>query len=159
MNDAGLTHGGFYAHFRSREALMLAALEAAFASLDQRFLDAGPDAPGAARLGGLIDHYLSPEHRDHPERGCPLVALASDLPRQSAAVRAVYEAGLRRMIDRLVDCLGDTQASELEAKAASILAEMVGALSLSRSVAEPGLSDQILSQCRASLKARFNLPT
>src|SRR5215212_9091744 len=82
MAEAGLTHGGFYAHFPNKEALVVAALEEAFGQSARRFARMTDGLSHAAALEVFVDSYVSPEHRAHPERGCPIAALSSDLPRQ-----------------------------------------------------------------------------
>src|SRR5262245_40891606 len=83
MNTAGLTHGGFYAHFRSKDAILTDALNEVFAEQTSTMMRITEGLSPRRALAAYIDHYVSPGHRDHPGIGCPLPALNSELPRQS----------------------------------------------------------------------------
>jgi TetR/AcrR family transcriptional repressor of nem operon len=157
MAEVGLTHGGFYAHFRSKEALVAAAIEQAFVENGERIQRAAEGLGDGEYLDHFVDYYVSETHRDGLERGCPLTALASDLPRQGAAARAAYDAGLKRLISRLASRLTVGAPEDREALAGSMMAEMAGAVTLARAVADPEFSSQILAQTRAAVKARMGL--
>lgn len=157
MAKAGLTHGGFYAHFDSKRDLVAAAIAQMFddsvAGFD-RFIAGKP--PGAA-LGAYIDFYLSPRHRDARATGCPLPALAADLPRLDEAAQAAFTFGVERLtagICRLIAGLGRGNPAQL---ASSALAEMVGALSLARAIRDRSRSDAVLKHSHAALKRRLGL--
>jgi TetR/AcrR family transcriptional repressor of nem operon len=141
MREAGLTHGGFYRHFGSRDDLVAEAVEAALTHGSKR-------AEAAARLGGpdalaaTIDAYLSPLHRDKPETGCAVAALPADIARGGQRARAAYTAQVRRYLDLLA---GLTPAGEPD-DSPFILATLVGAIALARAVDDPGLSDEILER-------------
>ena len=153
MAEAGLTHGGFYAHFPSKEALVVAALEEAFGQSSRRFARMTDGLSSAEALSTFVDAYVSNEHRVHPERGCPIATLSSDLPRQGEAVRAVYEGGVRRLIDRLEAWLPEGRGG----LGPSLLAEMAGAVSLSRAMSDDDAADRLLSDARHSLKTRMGI--
>lgn len=142
MADAGLTHGAFYAHFASRDALLAEALGAAVTEGREAWFAGLDGLPRGAWVGHLIGRYLSPIHRDKPATGCAFAALASDVARSGRPIRAVFEAELRRSLDRLAGGLGDS------AQAAALLALAVGAIQLSRAVLDPELSDAILLAAR-----------
>src|SRR5207237_1505347 len=97
MKQAGLTHGGFYAHFSSKDALVSAAIAAMFDRTLERWTRATHDRPPEAGLAAYIESYLSAEHRDTRSGGCPMAALASDLPRLAAPSRLAFAAGVRRL--------------------------------------------------------------
>jgi len=148
MKRAGLTHGGFYAHFKSKDALVAAALGKMFESSRARW----------ERLGGLgpyIDWYLSAEHRDSRETGCPIAALSSDLPRLPAMCRKAYAEGTRSLTERIAKELHGHR--DAEALAASAVAELVGALSLARVEPDEARSDAMLAASRRSLRARLGV--
>jgi TetR/AcrR family transcriptional repressor of nem operon len=157
MAEAGLTHGGFYAHFPSKEALIAAAIEEAFEDIRRRHRrrSAGKTAPQA--LGAYIDAYLSPRHRDGRRRGCPIAALASDMPRQGPLVRAAYDRGAAGLLARLEGRLLEVEAQERPGLAASVFAEMVGALTLARAVDDRERADRMLADSRRRLRARVGL--
>jgi TetR/AcrR family transcriptional repressor of nem operon len=150
MKRAGLTHGGFYAHFKSKDALVAAAIGKMFEGARVRW-------ERSADLGSYIDWYLSAEHRDARETGCPVAALASDLPRLPAACRAAYGDGARSLTERIAGELRELGHREADILAASAIAELVGALSLARVEPDEARSDAILAASRRSLRARLGL--
>ncbi|MCS0590305.1 TetR/AcrR family transcriptional regulator [Massilia norwichensis] len=144
MKALGMTHGGFYAHFPSKEALVEASLDAAVAQADEQW----QASPAPEQLQALLASYLSTRHRDHPEAGCPLPTLCAELglrgqPNPSA------DALARRMAARVQEC---TPAAGGADGGLVALAAMVGALTLSRAVADPALSEQILGAVHAALQ-------
>nr|WP_299913939.1 TetR/AcrR family transcriptional regulator [Sphingomonas bacterium] len=157
MARAGLTHGGFYAHFESKEALIAAAIETMFESARRRFDMTATDADPRVALLGYVDFYLSPEHRDSREHGCPLPALSGDLARLDPEARERFGEGVAGLTGRLAGALRQHGIADAEAAGASMLAELVGAVTLSRAVADPAQSDAILQRARASVIARFSL--
>jgi len=163
MAKAGLTHGGFYAHFKSKDDLVAAAIDTMFADAGSRFRGqtAGPCSPSSPkdRLIRYLDFYLSAGHRDARTTGCPLPALAADLPRLAPASRERYGEGVAALTALIADALADLGRADPQALASSTLAEMVGALSLARAVADPAQSDLILDTSRAALKRRLGLET
>lgn len=161
MARAGLTHGGFYAHFASRDVLIAESLERMFADTRRRFervqAEVDPAAPPADRLLRYIDFYLSQGHRDDRERGCPLPALSSDMARLEPRSRDRFSKGVQALTDRIAGLLVDMSVAEPEAEASSLLAAMVGAVSLSRAVVDPAQANAILRNTRWALCRRFNL--
>jgi TetR/AcrR family transcriptional repressor of nem operon len=136
MRDAGLTHGGFYSHFPSKEALIeeaiVSSMEATFANLCR-----------AAENGGIeefIRFYLRPAHRDHPEKGCAAAALGGEIARHSKSTRAAFTESTRRLISFIEMRLPKPDA----ATARAIFATLMGALQLSRAVSDRDLSEKML---------------
>jgi TetR/AcrR family transcriptional repressor of nem operon len=157
MASAGLTHGGFYAHFKSKDDLVAAAIGEMFSDARGRFL---AETSGRAPAEGLIRYinfYLSRGHRDARESGCPITALAADLPRLEGASREEYGQGVDRLSQALASHLALLGHEDAGALGRSVLAEMVGALALSRAVADPVQSDLILKTSRDALKRRLGL--
>lgn len=158
MKEAGLTHGGFYAHFKSKDALLIEALEEVFASSKRKFLRAIEGMPPRHALGAYIDFYVSARHRDDRASGCPVTALNSDLPRQSGAFRAAFDAGTNAMVMGLERYIRDAGVEgDAHALAASVLSAMAGAVAISRAVSDRVLSDQMLETARESIKARLGV--
>ena len=158
MKEAGLTHGGFYAHFKSKDALLIEALEEVFASSKRKFLRAIDGMPPRHALGAYIDFYVSARHRDDRASGCPVTALNSDLPRQSGAFRAAFDAGTNAMVMGLERYIRDAGVEgDAHALAASVLSAMAGAVAISRAVSDRVLSDQMLETARESIKARLGV--
>jgi TetR/AcrR family transcriptional repressor of nem operon len=154
MAKAGLTHGGFYAHFASKDDLVVQAIEQMFAEGRERLTKVMADKPPGEALAAYIEFYLSELHRDRRDRGCPLPALSGDLARLSPPAREAFEAGIGRLRGAFETRLAALGVAEAEMTATSMLNEMVGALALSRSVADPHRADVILAASRTSLLAR-----
>jgi len=156
MAEAGLTHGGFYAHFPSKEALVVAAIEEAFGASARRFARMTDGLSDAEALAAFVDAYVTPEHRARPEGGCPVAALSSDLPRQGLPVRQAYEKGVRGLIGRIARWLPES-AGDRESFAASLVAEMAGAVSLSRAISDDAEAARLLADARTRIKTRMGI--
>lgn len=152
MKEAGLTHGGFYAHFESKNALLAEAAErAAVESLGQ-FKKAIQQRPSdVGTLESLLSNYLSERHLQMPERGCMLVAVGSDLPRESPEVRRVATEQIRELIDLVHRQMPGWESGSDKAEAMATLAGMVGAMIVARAVDDPALAAAILRATTASL--------
>lgn len=162
MRSAGLTHGGFYAHFASKEALVCEALDKMFteAGTNSRRLDealADPQADLRKALLSFLASYLSPAHRDGPQPGCPLPALAGDMARGDLAARGKFERGLARTAGRIKAALARLDIGEPEAAARATLAQLVGAVALARALGKGAESDAILHDALQTLQQRFGL--
>jgi TetR/AcrR family transcriptional repressor of nem operon len=158
MSRAGLTHGGFYAHFASREDMVAEGVGRMFEEARQGLdREIHPGRSPSEALAAYIDFYLSAEHRDTRTAGCPLPFLAADAPRLPDAARERYARGVAHLTERLADRLAALGRPDARDEARSMLAEMVGALSLARADPDRARSDAILATSRAALKARFNL--
>jgi TetR/AcrR family transcriptional regulator, transcriptional repressor for nem operon len=157
MKAAGLTHGGFYAHFKSKDALLLEALDSAFAESEQKLRRITQDEAPRRALARFIDAYVSPAHRDRVAAGCPIVALNSDLPRQSRRFRAAFDAGVSTLVGNLTVWITTAGVAGGRTLAASMLSTMAGAVALSRAMSDKQLSDQLLAAVRLSVKATLGL--
>lgn len=150
MKTAGLSHGGFYKHFGSRDDLIVEAAERSFADGSQRIDETIQGA--ADPLTALVNGYLSAEHRDAPGSGCGVAALSGEAARADKRIRHAYTAQVHGYIDRLQALLPPTgSAAEDRQHAAAAVSTLVGALLLARAVDQPALADEILSTARASL--------
>jgi TetR/AcrR family transcriptional repressor of nem operon len=157
MADVGLTHGGFYAHFDSKDALIAAAIGQMFEEARLKLeLETKNRAPRAA-LANYVDFYLSPAHRDARRSGCPMAALSSDMPRLNARVRGQFAAGRERLCRMLADLIRQTGSDDAEADADSMYAELLGALSMARMEPDGLSSDAILERSRRAIKRRLHL--
>jgi TetR/AcrR family transcriptional repressor of nem operon len=155
MAKAGLTHGGFYVHFKSKNALIAESISEMFDERHQFFISLIQDFGPAEGFGRYIDSYLSRRHRDSPSQGCPVPALSGDLARMPSLARKSFEAGVERLIDAMADVLKKLDQPHPKALATSLLSEMVGAMAMSRAVSNASLSDAILKGARDNLKARI----
>jgi TetR/AcrR family transcriptional regulator, transcriptional repressor for nem operon len=152
MKEAGLTHGGFYAHFKSKDDLIAAALKSVNEVRLARFDDA-PARSGASKLDAAVDVYLTSRHREHPEDGCTIATLGSELARVNGKARAQIDANARAWLAAFADCApGSTQACRSR-EATGAFAAMIGGLILARAVEDPHESDRILADVRAFLHA------
>jgi len=158
MARAGLTHGGFYAHFASREAMIDAAVETMFADMRRRF-DWANEAGLSAdkRMLRYIDFYLSQEHRDHRESGCPLPSLPNDLARDDGQARRIFGEGLAALTQRMAGLLAELGEADAPTAATALVAELVGAVALARAVDDRAQSDAILARTRAAIARRYRL--
>ena len=157
MADAGLTHGGFYAHFASKDELVAAAIGHMFDESRARVQHEMEGRGPAEGLAAYIDFYLSRKHRDARNSGCPMAALASDLPRLDEAVREKFAAGASRLTTTLSEKLAALGHVDVDVEARSMVAELIGALSLARIEPDSKRSDAILSASRHQLKQRLGL--
>jgi TetR/AcrR family transcriptional regulator, transcriptional repressor for nem operon len=156
MSRAGLTHGGFYAHFPSKDALIAEAIGTMFDDARAR-IERVEDEHPRTRLRRYIDFYLSAAHRDGRDRGCPLPALSGDLARSSDATRERFGAGAAALTARLAEWLRAMGRADAARDASALLAQMVGAVALARAVGDAAQSDAILADTHADLMARFGL--
>lgn len=149
MKEAGLTHGAFYAHFPSREAMLAEAATRACA--ESAALTAGVVAsvPAGQALASMLRAYLSPEHLKQVEMGCPLAALGSETARQAPEVRRVTTRHIKEMIDLVARQSPDWGQPGAHERALVTVATMVGTLVLARAVDEPALANSL---CEAALK-------
>jgi TetR/AcrR family transcriptional repressor of nem operon len=166
MKAADLTHGGFYGHFASKDDLVGEAsrrIMARAAANWTKLVEAAPDNPYAA----LLEHYLSPRHRDDPGRGCAFAALGNDAARSGKIVRKAFAEGLAPLIDILAQSIpgksiaGKSTPSKSKAarrrKAVAAMATLVGALTLARAVEGTPLSDEMLEAAHRELAAASRL--
>ncbi|MBN3836543.1 TetR/AcrR family transcriptional regulator [Burkholderia sp. Ac-20344] len=147
MKEAGFTQGGFYNHFKSKDALVAEVMEKA--------MQDRADSPNAGSLDAQVALYLSAAHRDNVEAGCPLSGFAGDAPRLTDAARACYAHGLATYLDRLERMVATEGATPAQTRrdAIAVFSQMVGALVLSRAIAgtDPALADEILAAGRDTL--------
>lgn len=155
MRAAGLTHGGFYGHFASKEALADAACGHGFAESQAR-LDERLDGQGG-KLGRYVESYLSERHRDCPGRGCPMAAYATEIGHQHEALQRQFTVGVESYVDRVAEGLSATAAdvADRRRRAIATVAALVGGMALARATAQasPELSKEILAAVRTQMAA------
>lgn len=143
MKEAGLTHGGFYAHFASREAMLAEAADRAGADAVAASARIAAGAPAELALQQMMTAYLSKEHIGSVERGCPVAALGSEMPRQAPEVRRAATLRIKEMIDVVARYSPDWGQPEAHERALVLVSAMVGTLLLARAVDDPKLSDAL----------------
>jgi TetR/AcrR family transcriptional repressor of nem operon len=159
MAEAGLTHGGFYAHFASKDELVTAAIAHMFEQAGERLRFHTEGCGPAEGIASYIDFYLSRKHRDARGFGCPMAALTSDLPRLTDEARVIFASGARRLADTLAGKLAELGHADAVDEGRSAVAELIGALSLARVETDAKRSDAMLETSKRSLKRRFGLET
>jgi TetR/AcrR family transcriptional regulator, transcriptional repressor for nem operon len=157
MKKAGLTHGGFYAHFESKDDLVAEAISHMFGGPYANFAALTEGKPPAEALTAYVDFYLSARHRDGRDRGCPLPALSGDLARMPASARARLGDGVERLHSAVADLLKAMGRDDPDTLAASAIAEMVGAIALARATHDGARSDEILAATRGAVKKRLGI--
>ena len=157
MAKAGLTHGGFYAHFTSKDDLIVAAMDKMFDDARARIAKEVGELPPAEGLAAYIDFYLSRAHRDARFTGCAMAALAADLPRMQGPAQKLFGERVAALTARLTGVLTAMGRPEPEDDASSMVSELVGALSLARAEPDPDRSDAILERSKRLLKRRLDL--
>lgn len=151
MKEAGLTHGAFYAHFASREAMLAEAAARACAESAAAVAGAVAKVPPEKALEYMLSAYLSQAHLENAEIGCPLAALGSETSRQAPEVRRVATRHIKAMVDLVARQSPDWGQPGAHERALVTLSTMVGALLLARAVDEPDLSDSLLDASRKHL--------
>jgi TetR/AcrR family transcriptional regulator, transcriptional repressor for nem operon len=150
MEGAGLTQGGFYKQFASKDDLAAQASKRALESASRRWSAAAETNPEDP-LGAVVEFYLSTGHRAERMDGCPVVALGSDAARQGADVKASFEAGIREYLKMLGGWIGEADDEVPNARAMAVLSTMVGAVLLSRAVNDDQLSKRFLQAAAESV--------
>jgi TetR/AcrR family transcriptional repressor of nem operon len=143
MKEAGLTHGGFYAHFESREGMLAEAADRAGAEGVALLSRVAEAAPPKKALEAMLRTYLSKEHVEGVETGCPAAALGSEMPRQASKVRRAATRRIKEMIDLFARQSPDREQSGAQERALVTMATALGALVLARAVDDPKLSNAV----------------
>ncbi len=158
MKDAGLTHGGFYAHFDSREALVIEAFTHAMDRATERWRKLAEQTPPEKRLAMIVNAYLTPLHRDDPGHGCAMPALGAEIARESPKTRRVFAGRLEQMIDMLAAQIPDVPRKAARKQAMAAIATMMGTLVMARVAGSGDFSDEILGAGREAVLERSKSP-
>jgi TetR/AcrR family transcriptional regulator, transcriptional repressor for nem operon len=154
MKLAGLTHGGFYAYFESREALIIEAFASAMDRTISQWRSHMNGMPAEERFDAFVEAYLRPGHRDDRARGCVLPALGTDIARSSRKARRTFARKLDEMIDVIAGLLPGKPPKQARQMATAALATMMGSIALARAVGDKELSDDILGAGRQALSGQ-----
>jgi TetR/AcrR family transcriptional repressor of nem operon len=152
MAAAGLTHGGFYRHFQTKNELIAEASDVAMRNLANHLVETIERRSRQSGVEALTSEYLSTEHRDHPEAGCLLAANAGELARADESIRDVATAGFLRLVD-VVAAQYEGRKDVAKRRAIVAVSTMIGAIAMSRIVTDPELSAMILEQAEKQLTA------
>src|ERR1700716_3203119 len=158
MKDAGLTHGGVYAHFDSREALVIEAFAHAMDRGTERWRKLAEQTPPEKRLATIVDSYLTTLHRDDPGRGCAIPTLGAEIARESPRTRKAFAAKLEQMIDMLAAQIPEVPRKAARKQAVAAIATMMGTLVLARIAGSGEFSDEILGAGRDAALGRTPPP-
>lgn len=156
MGAAGLTHGGFYKHFTSKDQLVTEACASLMMSGTDVLVERARKEPPGQRLAWFVNTYLSPRHRDDAAHGCGLAALGAELARGTEETREVVTEGLNHMVDAvasLMDLSDSAAAADTRARAQTLTAGLIGAMTLARAVNDAALSEELLANTAKTLLA------
>lgn len=142
MAEAGLTHGGFYRHFDSKEALAAAAVESAFDHMRARLVAITAKAAPGKGMGALIDTYLTEAHRDRPEHGCVMASVGMEAQRAGGVVQAAYENGIAKLLALFTAQIAAPTRKQQEDRAQAVLSVLVGGLLLARALKHDSAQSQ-----------------
>jgi TetR/AcrR family transcriptional regulator, transcriptional repressor for nem operon len=154
MKDAGLTHGGFYAHLDSREALVIEAFAHAMDRSSERWRKLAEQTPPDQRMAAIVESYLTPAHRDDPGHGCAIPTLAAEIARESSKTRKAFAAKLEQMIDTLAAQIPDISRKAARKQATAVIATMIGTLVMARVAGNGDFSEEILNSGREAVLGR-----
>jgi len=155
MRETGLTHGGFYRHFKSKDELLLESLRAAFRDFAGKLAGVAGESHSEAPWKAIVKAYLSLEHGDHAELGCPLAALAPELARLGEAMRSQVFAELVNYKDRMVPLMPGRRTADKERAFFAIFSTMVGAIEIARLLPERASQEKVLESAKEFLLHSF----
>jgi len=148
MKDVGLTHGGFYRHFESKEDLYVDAIARGFQNVADGMIAAAANAPRGKQLRAIIERYLSPEHLENPGAGCVLATLAAEIARQRPAVRARINAAMKAYRERLLPFLPGKDPAEKRRQFMVLFPSMAGVMMTARAMSDRASGKEMLSAAR-----------
>lgn len=158
MKEAGLTHGGFYAHFDSRDALVIEAFAYALDRSIEHWRKLADQTPPDKRLAAIVESYLTPTHRDDPGHGCAITSLGAEVARESPKTRRAFAAKVEQLIDLIADQIPDQPRKAARKQAVGTLATMMGSLVLARIAGGGEFSDEVLHAGREAALGRMAKP-
>jgi TetR/AcrR family transcriptional regulator, transcriptional repressor for nem operon len=156
MQDTGLTHGGFYKHFSSKNDLLVESIAEAFRETASWLIEVGEHAPAGSAWKAIVSAYLSLEHCDHPDKGCPLAALAPELGRSEPGVKARIRAEMVNYKDQLARFMPGRRIADRERAFFVIFSTMIGAVALARMMSDTATRQRILDTARDLLLRSFS---
>jgi TetR/AcrR family transcriptional repressor of nem operon len=155
MRDAGLTHGGFYKHFASKDDLLRSSLREGFREIADRLTQVGEKSKRGAAWKAIVKIYLSSEHCDHAESGCPVAALASDLARADSAMKAQIRREMMSYKNRLLPLMPGRRTIDKERAFYAIFSTMIGAVAIARILPDRAARAKVLATARDFLLHSF----
>jgi len=158
MRDTGLTHGGFYKHFESKDELLMESLKESFRDIIDTLVRAAEHSPPGEAWKAIVKTYLRSEMCDHPERGCPLAALAPELARVDKRMKPQIVAELVNYKSRMLPFMPGRRTADKERAFFAIFSTMIGAVEIARMLPDPATREKVLGSTRDFLLASFGPP-
>jgi len=155
MRDTGLTHGGFYKHFASKDDLLLESLREAFREIVDTWVDAATQSPNKTAWKAIVKAYLSPEHCEHPEHGCPVAALAPELARVDKRIKPQIVAELVKYKSQMQPFMPGRRTEDKERAFFTIFSTIIGAIEIARLLTDPAMREKVLASARDFLLRSF----
>jgi len=155
MRDTGLTHGGFYKHFRNKEDLLVESLREAFREIEETLIRVAEKAPPGEAWKAIVRTYLSTELCEYPERGCPLVALAPELARADKGMKPQIVAELVNYKSQMMRFMPGRQIVDKERAFFAIFSTMIGSVEIARMLPDPAMREKVLASARDLLLRSF----
>jgi TetR/AcrR family transcriptional repressor of nem operon len=155
MRDTGLTHGGFYKHFESKDALLVESLGQAFREIGDTLVHAAEQSPPGEAWKAIVRAYLRPEMCEHPERGCPLPTLAPELARVDKRMTPQIVAELVNYKNRMVPFMPGRRTADKERAFFAIFSTMIGAVEIARMLPDRAIQEKVLASARDFLLRSF----
>ena len=155
MKDAGLTHGGFYKHFESKDDLLLESLREGFREIEDTLAQAAEQSPPREAWKAIVKTYLSVDLCEHPDRGCPLAALAPDLARADKRMKPQIAAELVNYKSRMVPFMPGERTADKERAFFAIFSTMIGAVAIARLLPDRAMREKVLANTREFLLRSF----
>jgi TetR/AcrR family transcriptional repressor of nem operon len=155
MRDIGLTHGGFYKHFRSKDDLLGESIGEAFREMGARLVEVAEQSPKGGAWKAIVNWYLSPEHCDHPEVGCPLAALAPELTRSDPEVKKRIFVDMVNYKDQMLRFMPGRRTVDREKAFFAIFSTMLGAVEFARMMPDAAARQRVLASARDFLLHSF----
>jgi len=154
MSEAGLTHGGFYRHFESKDDLAAEAVAEALASMQARLVAIAEKAPPGKALDAVLDTYLTEAHRDRPDRGCVMASVGMEAQRAGGGIQAAYEDGIEKLLTLYAGLIDAPTPQQARDRADAVLSVMVGGLLLARALKhDPAQSQRALKNTKKAALA------
>jgi TetR/AcrR family transcriptional repressor of nem operon len=158
MKELGLTHGGFYRHFESKDELLIEAVALSLAEIADKLDHIAERAEPGRQLEAIITAYLSPEHLRHPETWCALATLSPDIARQSAAIRKRLDGAMMAYMEKMAKYMPGSNPNERTANFLILFSGMAGAMAMARAMGDKDMRDQVLALARDYYIKTFAAP-
>ncbi len=155
MGDTGLTHGGFYKHFKSKGDLLVESLSEGFREIEDTLIQAAEQSPPGEGWKAIVKTYLRPEHCEHPDRGCPLATLGPELARVDKRIKPKIVMELVNYKSRMLPFMPGRRTADKERAFFAMFSTMIGAVEIARLLPDPAMREKVLGNARDFLLQSF----